>query len=326
MDPRLSDEFWKKWDDVGGLLDMGCHTTIKGMSAEVLPRYIPKIHDGVSRNGLLKNVPWVAIPLHQLFISKKGNFRGCNFKSRAELEDYFRISANTKIVLVGCDQDRHIENFWKNHLKYALPASLKLLNIDLVTCPNYSLFTDMTGFHVLRNIKRIILTAERFSNAGIPPVLHLNAFRDQHWDTWARFLMEHPEITIVAKEFQTGSNEKEIKSLADLQQILGKAIHPILIGAARFHNTAKALFPSFSIMDSKPFMAATHREALVYDNKGLLKWKKTLLLNGMSIEGILADNIKLYPQYMERIQKSSRPPKPPKIDRRIPDEQELSFA
>lgn len=75
-----------------------------------------------------------------------------------------------------------------------------------------------------------------------PRVAHNGRFRHS-------FLQAHAEITVVAKEFQTGLANQErgeaaILKLAELQTTLGRSLHVVAIGGARYRPQLRAAFDS----------------------------------------------------------------------------------
>lgn len=108
---------------------------------------------------------------------------------------------------------------------------------------------------------------------------HLNALSRSDWDFWAEFLREHPEIIVVAKEFQTGlkggeEGEQAYRDLVDLQEKLDRPIHPFLVAGSRFYKDARRDFPKgFTVSDSTAFMGALARQVLQYDGSSW-RWVK----------------------------------------------------
>lgn len=298
MNPHDEDLFWEKWNDVNGLIDLSISSPINGPILRELPRYIPKIHDGYSRNSFLFQ-NWAGLSLHDILSAKRKSKTGKKFISREELCRHYKIHSDSKIIGIGVDHDKFIEPFWKMHRSHELPEAIRKLGIDVVTTPNFSLFTDVSGFQLVRNIKRILLSAQRLSEAGVSTIIHVNAFRPGHWEIWRKFLLDHKEVSVIAKEFQTGAGATELLALADLQNLIGRPLHPLLIGGGRFYNLAKKHFESFTIADSKPFMAAANREVLSKRN-GRFVWERHPTERGQSIEGLLANNIALYSDYLEK--------------------------
>lgn len=301
MNPVEADAFWAKWEDVGGLLDF----TIAGLNpvnSADLPRYIPILQHPYSRRDLLKT-EIVALHLWKIFRRDAKGHYVCRFRDGAELRAKYRLHPDTKILLSGVAIDRHLEIFWAQHRKADLAAQLARLGVCGITTPNFSFFTDVTGFQILRNLKRILLTAERLSAAGIKVSLHLNAITPQNWDFWCELLSLHPDSNVVTLEFQTGlatldEGRKALFQVADLQQKLGRLLHPILVGGAKHYLDAEKLFSRFSVVDSRPFMEAQARNSLVRDPGGAFRWRKGGD-GGRFIDRIFEANLALYPEKLK---------------------------
>ena len=117
-----------------------------------LPSYIPLIFHRNRRAGLL-DVPAVALPLHKFYSRRDGSLR---YKTRAEIEDAFRVNRKARIILVGCGRDKPIEAWWNlSSQRRVILSALADLGIELITAPNYSLFTDVPRHDNMYNIKRI---------------------------------------------------------------------------------------------------------------------------------------------------------------------------
>lgn len=301
MNPVDADAFWAKWEDVRGLLDF----TVAGLApipALELPAYIPLLQHRYSRRETLSS-GIIALHLWKIFKRDASGRYVCRFRDGAELRAAYRLHPSTKILLSGVAIDRHLEVFWAEHRRADLAAQLVRLGICGLTTPNFSFFTDVTGFQILRNFKRILLTAERMSAAGIPVALHLNAITPRNWEMWFDLLAQHPNVTVVALEFQTGlaiheEGKKALQCVADLQHKLGRLLHPVLVGGAKHYLEAETLFNRFTIVDSRPFMEAQARTELVRLPAGGFRWRKAAQ-RGRYIDAHLESNLALYPEKLK---------------------------
>src|SRR5207244_4512158 len=103
------------------------------------------------------------------------------------------------------------------------------------------------------------------------------------------FLREHPEVTCVTVELQTGALLDEefgaytFQQLVNLQNHLGRRLHFLLVGAARFYPQAAATLKSFSLIDSRLFICAHKRKMLVKTHNGDFTWKHYPTQNGASL-------------------------------------------
>lgn len=302
MNPLDDRRFWELWNDVDGLLDFQVGR-IRGADPRKFPTYVPVIqHEGSRSRPPEAGV--VAIPLFQILRNRRGGSYGSRFFDGAMLRHRFNLRPETGVILRGVDDDRKLERFWQLAWKNGVGADLAKLGVIGVTIPNFSFFTDATRFQILRNRKRIVLTAERLSAAGVDVIPHLNALSRSDWDFWADFLGGHPEITVVAKEFQTGLKAGEegaraYRELVDLQEKLRRPIHPFLVAGSRFYKDARRDFPKgFTISDSTAFMGALARQVL-HDDGTCRRWVSRPTELGAPVDEHFDQNVRERTQAME---------------------------
>jgi hypothetical protein len=302
MNPLDEERFWRLWDDVYGLLDFSI-STIAAIDSSQLPVYVPLLQHPYSRAACL-NAPIVALHLYQVF--RKGPDGGyrCRFANGAQLRARYRLRPDTRIILCGVAIDRRLELFWAHHRKDEVGAQLAQLGLVGVTVPNFSFFTDVTRYQILRNRKRIVLVTERLSEAGVPVAPHLNALTPRDWEFWFELLRDHPTTSVVALEFQTGLSTLQegrdaLAKVADLQQKLGRLLHPILVGGAKHYLEAQALFSRFTVLDSRPFMEAQARRQLTGDREQGFRWTKFPTEKGEPIDRLFEANLALYPEKLK---------------------------
>lgn len=309
MNPLLPDRFDELWEDVGGLLDFRVGRLL-GVNPATLPDYVPVLQHEGSRSRP-PEVAVVSIPLFQVLRNRRDGSYGPRFVDGAALRQRFNLGRNTQIVLRGVDDDRKLERFWQYHRVHNVGAALAKLDLAGVTVPNFSFFTDATRFQILRNRKRIVLTCERLSEAGVKVIPHLNALTRTDWKFWAEFLNEHPEITVICKEFQTGLKEaanglKAYRELVDLQDAVGRPLHPILVAGGRYYQEALRDFSAgFTVLDSTAFMGALARQVLV-DAGARQKWMKRPTPCGVPIDDHFDANVRGRRLFFEFGQASER--------------------
>jgi hypothetical protein len=166
-----------------------------------IPPYVPYLYHGNRREGLLE-LPFVALPLHKFYRRRDGLL---SFSSRAEVEQAFRIAPGTRIILIGSGRDQPIETWWGlSEKREAIIAGLRAVGIDLVTSPNYSLFTDEVRYNDMYNMKRIGITWQEFVQQSVAGAYHLNARTPQDYRRLAEFIDGRAEVTDVSFEFGTG--------------------------------------------------------------------------------------------------------------------------
>jgi hypothetical protein len=130
------------------------------------------------------------------------------------------------------------------------------------------------------------------------PVPHLSAAVDADWTFWGRFLRDHPKIWIIAKEFETGNKLKSrgiecLDHIDKIQQLIGRSLHPILIGGAQLVEAAVQRFEKFTILDSRPFMNAVGRHYFRSQGRRAT-WISSSLLPGFGIDDFVHENFERY--------------------------------
>jgi hypothetical protein len=260
--------------EVGGF-DCILNTPLRSIDIP-LPKYIPTFyHDFPGTKPL--NLEWIALPLHHLLkFSSKGTIAAI-VKTGQELRESLCIQQGTKIVVTGPGPDQTLEDFWRFHRKANLFRLLKDLDIQLFTVPNFSFFSDMPPMHHRYNQSRILRLAERASDAGVNAVLHLNAIHEDAWRGWENLFIKHAEIKFVCLEFQTGYaspviGEAALARLVKLQDNVGRPLHPILIGAARYAYGIGKNFESCTFIDAEPFLQTFNRKIFTGLPDGKCKW------------------------------------------------------
>jgi len=296
--PNNQDLYRRRLADVDGLEECSI-STVLSPDAIALPKYLPLIYHGSSRERAL-DCDFVAIPLFRVLRHLDRHTYGCRFRSPEELRRFFKIKATAQVILVGVAVDRRLEWFWSKHRRDAIPESLDALGCFGITAPNFSFFTDAPRYHILYNRKRILLSMDRLSSGGVAVMPHLNALTDHDWSFWLEFLREHEEVSVVAKEFQTGNRRRapgdwSFQKMIELQQRLGRPLHPLLVGGGRYFQEAQAAFASFSVIDSQPFMQAINRKRLA-EERGRLEFLDNPLPEKAPVDALLENNVVKYPE------------------------------
>jgi hypothetical protein len=299
MTPLFQERFWELWDDVYGLHDYTIER-LQSMSPHGLPRYLPLFQHQYLRLSKPFAGSMVALPLFSILKKRRDGSYSARFSTASALRKAFKLRKDTRILLVGVDDDEPLEAFWSNHRIYNIASALSRLNLLGVTVPNFSFFTCVPRFQILRNRKRILLSAERMSKAGVPVSIHINANTHGDWKFWMDFLREHAECSVVTMEFQTGARARQeigreaFDELVLLQDRVGRPLHPILVGAARFFREATEKFESFTVVDSQPFLRALSRQTLALSPSGQYKWVETPTQIGAHLDGLIDANLRHY--------------------------------
>ncbi len=298
-----------RWAEVGGLFKK-THGPISSVPPAVLPIYIPRICHGKRRHRAL-NCAVVALSLYDVIKGRAKKRYGRVTPGAEFLRREFGLTQDAQILLISVGFDQFLERFWREHRAWNIPDVLNELNLLGVTAPNFSFFNDAPRTHSLWNRRRMLAIGERISAAGGRVILHLNASNAGDWDYWASFLREHPEIVCVAKEFQTGLSVKEsaadaMRSLITLQQHLGRPLHPVLIGGGRFAPTLRKRFPSFTIVDSVPFMRTVKRKIFQDPAVNRVKWRHCKTEPNACLSALMDYNVSGYKRWVVRQTEADR--------------------
>ncbi len=269
-----------------------------------LPHFIPTIYHRITRNNLLK-LDWVAIPLHALLVKNSNGALVPIATTANELRSGLGLQRSTRIVVTGPGPDQMLEDFWRFHRSGGLLQLLVILDIDLITAPNYSFFLDSTPLHYRYNRSRILRITERISQAGLNAVIHINALHEQEWQDWEKLLIAHTEITAICLEFQTGYSSPDLGLMAfhrliRLQDNVNRTLHPILIGGARWAVEAGRNFKTCTIIDAQPFMHTMHRKDCWINESGSIEWLFKRSQLGEELGGRFLGNLNSYEMRLQQ--------------------------
>jgi hypothetical protein len=273
---RNPSAFVERVHEIGGFsLENIPRTAIR--SRPVLPRTIPLVYHGSSRSERFAS-PVVALPLFALISRSQGTVR---FASRAELLDTFRLSDSSKIVLSGTDTDAPLERWWGygGFRRIFALEHLMHLGIEVITSPNYSLFSDAPRWTDLHSMKRIAITWQEIADVGISSALHVNARTIQDWRRWRDFIGERQEINCLAFEFATGAADPKrmVWHTDQLCRLAAEVQRPITLfirGGTAVLPQLEEFFDEVCLIDPRPFMKAIHRQEAVRRSDGTIAWRR----------------------------------------------------
>jgi hypothetical protein len=256
--------------------------------------YAPVIYDGTDRICTL-NGGTVALPLLSLFKRASGTGR---FDTRAEMLEAFRLSHETHVILTGVAEDRAIERWWSFADRPRLIASLHPLGIEMVTAPNYSLFTDVTRYDNLHNMKRIVLAWSEFMAGGMPCALHINGRNDRDYERWREFVTFRDEVTAVSFEFTTGTSnhgrgDYHCDQLVALARAAGRPLHLVVRGGRRHLQQLAGAFASLTVVDADPYVRTKHRQRARFTMGAGIEWRGSQTAKGEPLDGLLSHNVEV---------------------------------
>ncbi|HVX90625.1 MAG TPA: DUF4417 domain-containing protein [Candidatus Paceibacterota bacterium] len=290
----LKADFVDRVREVGGL-STGSTLIPTGQTVN-LPRYIPMIRHGSSR-AMPLDVAAVALSIEDV-VKHRGQSYSAIATSASGIREQFALRHDAQVVLVSVARDRVLERFWAYRRKWFVPRQFKDLGLTAITVPNFSSFLDAPRPHSLWNRRRMEIVASEFAANGLFVVPHLNSLQEDDWRHWQVFLGAHDHLTYVAKEFQTGlrlrdRGDRAIADLARLQDRVGRALHPVIVGGAAFAAELARHFTALTFVDSQPFMKAIKRRRAAAPGR----WERSELTN---VDQLLALNIQAHEAHIAR--------------------------
>lgn len=299
--PYNNPDFMRRQEEVGGLKRFDDLKPLTQRSAK-LPQYVPVIDHKNNRYGSL-DYPAIALSVYRV-VRLKGKRYQTLTDDPKELRAAFGITEDAQVILRGTARDPLLERYWQYGDRDDAAGQLAALGVSLIIAPNFSHVLNVPRSEHLYNRRRQLLCIESMADSGLNVAPHLSAVTPGDWDFWRGYLSDNETVLYVAKEFQTGNKNRiqgrlSIESLADLQQDIGRKLHPIVIGGAQFVEFVAARFETFTLIDSVPF-AKTTRRRLFDPSAGKSPWRETWSLIGQGIDHILAHNVHRYAPWIEQ--------------------------
>lgn len=232
-----------------------------------LPRYVSGIEHGYSfEEDDAAELDWVMIPLRRVIQFDRTSWRPV-FSDGTKLRERFRLAPSTRVIVSCIDIDPTIVCVWRDLYKRGFLRYFLGLNLSAVVVPNFSVFDDEPRFQHMYNRKRSLIVAEEFSRFGIEIIPYCHGLSPPDWEFWRDFLISRPDVTHLAKEFQTGLRSKVrgtecLQGLAALQDQIGRNIHLVSIGGAQYVDMLAGLFDNWTLISQKPFVSAVKGERI----------------------------------------------------------------
>lgn len=256
-------------------------------------RYVPMMFDSFRRTRPLA-MEMAALPLMHLFNREAEAIR---FLTPQTLRRSFMVGPDTRLIVSGVADDRELEAWWLFRDRPRLLEKLRTLGVEFATAPNYSLFTDVTRFDNMHNMKRIALTWAEFTSAGIACALHLNGRTPRDYERWRDFVGERPEVTAVAFEFLTGARGRRgayhRDELIALAEQVGRPLTLVVRGGSGHLHALTKAYAGVWVLDSNPQMKTKNYQTGTVDGRGQLTWSTLACPKGTLLDDLMARNIEL---------------------------------
>ena len=257
------------------------------------PRSVPMIYHGNRRENRFETEA-ASIKLSRLYDPRNGTPR---FATRAALMEYFRLSEQSRLVACGIDHDRFVEGWWGLSLsgRARIIENLKVLGVELVTVPNFSVSVNWPRASDLYSMKRIALTWQEFVAAGIPAALHPNGRTEHDFLRWRAFVAARPEVTHIAYDFTTGTKrpgrrDLHAGELARLAREAGRPLHLMVMGGREIWPTLASAFETVTVLETSIFMKTMHRQRAFNRGNSDIGYDTTRTAKGVPLDNLLIEN------------------------------------
>ncbi|MCW5829967.1 MAG: DUF4417 domain-containing protein [Deltaproteobacteria bacterium] len=257
-----------------------------------LPPVVPLIYHNSGRREKFDK-DFIALSLYQVVARISGKSR---INDRADLCDYFGIQHDAKILLTGTHKDAPLERWWGfGDNRQSILKELKALKVDIVTTPNFSLFTDRPRWDDMHSMKRIALVWQEFLNVGIPAALHVNARTDHDWSRWTSFISDRDEVDHLCFEFGTGGGfptriQWHIDHLRRMGDTVKRPLTLIVRGGTDALSELKRSFHQICVIDTSAFVKTIKRQQATIEQSGALRWKSVPTEKGSPLDGMFRHN------------------------------------
>ena len=258
-----------------------------------LPFVVPIINDGNKRNRVFF-APTVCLSLYSVVSRYKRMKTRCD---AFDVANHFGIPMDSSLILTGVAKDPLVEGWWSlGHRRLQTIRKLRDLNVQVVTTPNFSLFTNRPRWDDLHSIKRIAITHEEFLREGLPAALHVNARTDRDWERWTEYIESRDEVTHVAFEFTTGAGRMarikwQTRQLVRLGRDVCQELHLVVRAAPLWVlRELSGSFGGVTVLDTNTFMKTIHRRMGVIGIDGKVRWLPCPTGRDEPLDALLAHN------------------------------------
>ncbi|NUK15793.1 DUF4417 domain-containing protein [Streptomyces lunaelactis] len=248
--------------DVGGTLAFD-DIVIDGEFPD-LPAFIP-MTDGSAVTQLDASLRWPAygVGMRRVFSPDTHTiyprFAGKQAREALALRD------GQKAVLVGYGEDPLVEAFWTYRKRDGLVEEIASQGWDLVLSPNYSIYGNWPRTEHLLNMRRCLLIAQEFADAGVAAVPNVYWFRLEDLKRYTAWIEDAPPPAIAVNVQTVRENNNwdtwALPGLYWLAENLPADLPVILTGLSRVDRIAQvvALFGNrLTLISQNPHQYALH--------------------------------------------------------------------
>ena len=290
--PGDPSHFVARLQEINGLSMDSVPVAPRSQRPPALPDVVPVIYHGDRRVEALQTQA-VAIPLRKLFSHRSGLVK---FGSRQELASTFKFAHDALIIADGVAKDAPLEAYWSKGRRAGVARELVRLGVDIITTPNFSVFSDLPRWDNLYNMKRIAICWYEFAAEGLATALHVNGRTERDWERWGSFLVRHDEILMLAFEFRTGARYRDrgrryAARLCDLAEKADRRLILFARGAKEYEVMLRDAFGQVITLSSDPFMKTVFRRKNIPHSLRGQAWQPTLTFLDQPLDELLQQNV-----------------------------------
>jgi hypothetical protein len=193
--------------DVGGTLAFD-DITLPRHTLPHLPGYIPQV-DGTAVTTLDEHLAWpaYAVGLRRVF-SPRSHTIYPRWRDGVRAHDLLGLEPGQLAILSGYGEDPLVEAFWSLRRRDRLIEQIAEQGWDLVLACNYSIYGNWPRQEHLLNMRRSLLLATEFAEAGLPTVPNIYWFRLEDLQRWVEWIADvrPPAIAINAQTMRTAAD------------------------------------------------------------------------------------------------------------------------
>ncbi|MFI7114949.1 hypothetical protein [Amycolatopsis sp. NPDC049868] len=257
--------------DVGGTLEFD-DVAIRSRLPKGLPSFIPQVDgSGVGDLDAVLGWPAYAVGLRRVFSPQT---HAVYPRWDKPATDVLGLPATTLTVLSGYGEDPLVEAFWTARHRDRLLDRLATLEFDLVLAPNYSIYGNWPRAEHLINMRRSLLLAEEFVNAGMPAVPNLYWFRLEDLQRYAAWIADAapPAVAINLQTVRENKNWETwaLPGLSWLAENIPDDLPIIITGLSRRDRitTAVDLFGTrLTLVSQNPAQYALHGAVMTSEGR-----------------------------------------------------------
>lgn len=179
-----------------------------------LGHYVPLLDSSSAATKAHQRLQWPAfgVPLRRV-LSRVPGPAGTELKTQGRWEaqgahDALGLDAGQHAVLIGYSPDSLIERFWERRHADGLIGKIAAMGFDLVTTPDYSVYSDQPRAEHLLNMRRSMVVAQELSDAGCNVAPSIYWYRREDLDRWAEWISETGPIAVMIPRHTIKGNQE----------------------------------------------------------------------------------------------------------------------